>query len=88
MLVKKDEKILEEIVEVQGKCMDSERCVTCPFRSMCLPEFLYPNPPSPNQRFNMAMDVLTHNALVDSSANIDDFKDKFRRITGSKQVKI
>ncbi len=88
MLSTNDENILEEIVAAQGKCISSTRCRKCPFRSMCLPEFLYPNPPSANQRFNMAMDVLAHNALVDATTSIEDFKGSFRGITSNKQVKI
>jgi hypothetical protein len=32
---------------------------------MCLPEFLNPIPPTPEQRAKMALDVMTHHALVD-----------------------
>ena len=60
-----DAQVLEEIVNLDGKCMESQRCKICPFRAMCLPEFLNPVPPTPSQRAKMALDVITHHALVD-----------------------
>ncbi len=81
MLSKDDETTLEEIIDLNGKCMDSARCSRCPFRSMCLPEFLNPVPPSPIQRSNMAIDILTHSALMDADVNIGSFKEMFRGIT-------
>ena len=69
-----DAQILQEIVELDGHCLKRERCLLCPFRSMCLPEFLNPHPPSKSQRFNMALDVLTHNALMDPQKDIEHVK--------------
>lgn len=66
-----DTQILEQIVNLDGKCMDSQRCKICPFRVMCLPEFLNPLPPSPEQRAKMALDVMTHHALVDEPGPLD-----------------
>lgn len=66
-----DTRILEQIVDLDGKCMDSQRCKLCPFRVMCLPEFLNPIPPSPEQRAKMALDVITHHALVDELEPLD-----------------
>lgn len=60
-----DAQVLSEIVNLDGKCMESQRCKICPFRAMCLPEFLNPVPPTPEQRAKMALDVITHHALVD-----------------------
>ena len=70
MLSSKDKKILDQILETKGNCMQSTRCPECPFRSMCLPEFLNPVPPTPNQRLNMAMDVLFHNEVLDENFNV------------------
>jgi hypothetical protein len=64
-LSKNDADILEAIVQLDGKCMDSQRCKLCPFRGMCIPEFIYPNPPTQQQRQQMALNVLAHHALVD-----------------------
>jgi len=64
-LSKNDANILEQIVQLEGKCMDSQRCPRCPFRGMCIPEFIYPNPPTQQQRAQMALNVLAHHALVD-----------------------
>lgn len=66
-----DTRILEQIVNLDGKCMDSQRCKLCPFRVMCLPEFLNPAPPTPEQRAKMALDVMTHHALVDEQEPLD-----------------
>lgn len=63
--------ILEEIVDLDGKCLDSQRCKQCPFRVMCLPEFLNPTPPTEKQRAKMALDVITHHALVDEQEPLD-----------------
>lgn len=61
----KDIEILEDIVAVEGKCLYSKRCPDCPFRSKCLPEFLNPDPPTAQQRLNMALDVLSYHQLLD-----------------------
>ena len=66
-----DTRILEQIVDLDGKCMDSQRCKLCPFRVMCLPEFLNPIPPTQEQRAKMALDVITHHALVDEEQPLD-----------------
>lgn len=64
-LTNKDVEILQEIVNVGGKCLYSKRCLDCPFRSRCLPEFLNTEPPTTNQRLNMALDVLTYHQLLE-----------------------
>ena len=68
-----DSQILANIVELDGKCMDSKRCKLCPFRSMCLPEFIHPNPPTQDQRLKMALDVLAHHALVDETLVAEEY---------------
>jgi hypothetical protein len=69
-----DKDILEEIVALDGHCMNSKRCEKCPFRAICLPEFLNPIPPSQEQRLKMAQDVLTHHYLIDEEMDIEDHK--------------
>lgn len=66
-----DAQVLEDIVKLDGKCMESQRCKVCPFRVMCLPEFLNPIPPTQAQRAKMALDVMTHHALVDEQEPLD-----------------
>ena len=66
-----DARVLEEISTLDGHCMESKRCKVCPFRALCLPEFLFPNPPTPQQRAKMALDVMTHHALVDEDQELD-----------------
>ena len=66
-----DARVLEEISNLDGNCMESKRCKVCPFRALCLPEFLFPNPPTPQQRAKMALDVMTHHALVDEDQELD-----------------
>ena len=63
-----DKNTLEEIVAANGNCMDSKRCTRCPFRSECLPEFLNPITPTPEQRLKVAQDVLTYHYLIDEDA--------------------
>lgn len=71
----KDESILEEIIDLQGNCLERARCVNCPFRSLCLPEFLYPDPPTQNQRMKLAYDVLAHNSLLDEDTDSETIKE-------------
>ena len=74
-LSKNDTALLEQIVELEGKCMDSQRCKLCPFRGMCIPEFIYPNPPTQQQRSQMAMNVLTHHSLLEEELlELDQFQ--------------
>lgn len=73
-----DAKILQEIVDVDGKCMDSSRCKSCPFRAMCLPEFLNPIPPTPQQRSNMAIDILTHHHLLDEEMSVQSIQEDYK----------
>lgn len=74
-LSKNDTALLEQIVQLEGKCMDSQRCKLCPFRGMCIPEFIYPNPPTQQQRSQMAMNVLTHHSLLEEeSLELDQFQ--------------
>lgn len=75
MLSDQDIKTLQSIIDLEGKCMDSSRCKVCPFRAMCLPEFLNPAPPSPQQRSKMAVDVLTHHSLLDEEMLAQDIED-------------
>lgn len=69
-----DKDTLEEIVKLDGQCLDSKRCQKCPFRVACLPEFLNPVPPSQPQRLAMAQDVLTHHYLIDEDMDVKDHK--------------
>lgn len=61
-----DKKILEQIVELDGNCLDGRpRCEQCPFRSKCLPEFLNEEPPTKHKRLEMAKQVLFHNLVLE-----------------------
>lgn len=73
-----DKDILEEIVNEDGHCLDSKRCSKCPFRAICLPEFLNPIPPSQPQRLKMAMDVLTHHYIIDDEVELEDIKKDYK----------
>ncbi len=73
-----DKDILEEIVSVDGQCMSSRRCERCPFRVICLPEFLNPIPPSQEQRLRMAQDVLAHHYLIDDDIEVEDINKDFK----------
>lgn len=69
-----DKNVLEEIVKEGGQCMSSRRCEKCPFRAICLPDFLNPVPPSQDQRLKMAQDVLAHHYLIDEDMDIKDIQ--------------
>jgi hypothetical protein len=73
-----DKDVLEEIVQSDGQCLDSKRCAKCPFRAICLPEFLNPIPPSQPQRLKMAQDVLAHHYLIDDELEIEDIKKDYK----------
>jgi hypothetical protein len=73
-----DKEVLEEIVDTEGRCMDSKRCQRCPFRAICLPEFLNPIPPSQPQRLKMAEDVLAHHYLIDEDVEVEDIKKEYK----------
>ena len=73
-----DKNILEEIVTTVGQCMSSKRCEKCPFRAICLPEFLNPIPPSQEQRLKMAQDVLTHHYLIDNEVEVKDIEKDYK----------
>jgi hypothetical protein len=77
-LGKDDKDVLEEIVKLDGQCLDSVRCKRCPFRAICLPEFLNPIPPSPCQRLKMAQDVLVHSCLIDDELKVEDVTSDFK----------
>ena len=73
-----DKNILEEIVSSDGQCMSSKRCEKCPFRAICLPEFLNPIPPSQEQRLKMAQDVLAHHYLIDDDVEVEDIRKDYK----------
>lgn len=76
-LNKSDEDVLQKIVELDGDCLSPERCQKCPFRSMCLPEFCNPVPPTKNQRRNLALNILTHNCLIDDDMTAENVKEEY-----------
>jgi hypothetical protein len=76
-LNKRDTDSLQEIVNLDGNCMNSIRCARCPFRAICLPEFLNPIPPTTQQRAKMALDVLAHHALVEEEADAKSIQMEF-----------
>jgi len=67
MLDDNDIGILEEIIDIDGDCLGSTRCLSCPFRKNCLPKFLRPahERPSKSERVNAALDILTRHTLLD-----------------------
>jgi hypothetical protein len=73
-----DKEVLQEIIDTDGQCLDSKRCSRCPFRAICLPEFLNPVPPSQPQRLKMAIDVLAHHYLVDNDIEVEDIKKDYK----------
>lgn len=70
----KDLSILEEIITLRGDCLYSKRCLECPFRSKCLPEFLNFIPPTTTQRMNMALDVMAYHQILDDKEVMEEVK--------------
>lgn len=73
-----DKVVLEEISTLEGNCLDSKRCEKCPFRAICLPDFLNPIPPSQEQRMKMAQDVLTHHYLIDEEVEVVEIQRDYK----------
>ena len=74
--------ILEEIIDVKGRCLKASRCEMCPFRNACLPEFATNTGQlTHEQRFTLAIDVLTEVAVMDDIPSEDDLK---RRVKNTK----
>lgn len=62
---------LEEIVGLDGNCLNAKMCSRCPFASVCLPEFLNARP-TKNQRKSMALDVLARHHLIGEEGDPSD----------------
>lgn len=60
-----DSSVLEQIVELNGDCLDSTRCKACPFKANCLSEFATVKPPSKKTRKQMALDKLTMDIILE-----------------------
>lgn len=56
--------VLDQIVELNGDCLDSARCKDCPFKNKCLVEFGSKRPPSKKTRLVTALDKITVDALL------------------------
>lgn len=78
MLSKQDIDVLNQVIETEGKCLNSKRCQLCPFRAMCLPEFLL-IPLTPNQRFNKALEILTHHSLLDENLEVEEYLEDHKK---------
>jgi len=66
-------KIIQEIIDLDGDCLDYVRCLECPFKSTCLPEFLNIKSPSKAQRESMALRALVHHSLLEDDSNIEAY---------------
>jgi hypothetical protein len=61
----KQKAILNKIIEKEGDCLTSYLCISCPFRTKCLPEFLDRSTrPSHKERYMMAADAITRIELM------------------------
>jgi hypothetical protein len=85
MLLANHKKILQDIINLNGDCLDSNRCSVCPFAYVCLIEFAK-NASDPKtriaskqDRLNIALNILMRDALMN---DVDDPKDHF--VTGKK----
>lgn len=83
-VTKKEEatKVLDEIIALNGNCLDVNRCKRCPLRERCHPTFYQsPEPVSrfmPFERVNLALEILTQEIVMDDDEyakdNIDTAK--------------
>ena len=67
MISDKHQDVLQEIIELKGSCLDAPRCLACPFKKECLPEFVKGEGGaklSKPQRMNKAVDLLTNLELI------------------------
>ena len=64
-------RILEEILNLNGKCLDAPRCTQCPLREKCLPTFYQSSEPKSRfqdfERVNLAAEILTQEILMDDN---------------------
>lgn len=68
MMSQKHKKILEEIVNSNGNCLDSKRCKKCPFARVCLVESLKNKKlPTKNKRFQMALEFIVNDIIMEDS---------------------
>ena len=59
-------RVLEEIITLQGRCMDAvNRCNVCPFASECLQIWHTDKLPTAQNRVNMALDKIADMELLD-----------------------
>ena len=65
MINDSDRQILEEILDIQGQCLDVDRCNKCVLKKTCFRRWLTPRPPSSQLRARIALDLLTRDSLMD-----------------------
>ena len=82
-----DIKVLQEIVDKEGACLDSKRCGMCPFRGTCLPEFIQSKRPSKQQRFQKALNVLTFHHLLEGDQVEEEKESKEKQQSSGKKQK-
>lgn len=59
-----DTEVLQAIIDLDGNCLKSIRCIKCPFKHVCLPKFLEKRL-SHQQRVNMALSHIVNTSLLD-----------------------
>ena len=66
MLSNDHKDILGDIVDLEGACLEADRCQRCPFAAVCLPEFVKDKElrPTKSKRYQMAADVLVRHELL------------------------
>ena len=72
-LNEQDNKVIQEIVDAAGQCLNSKRCPSCPFRGICLPEFLNEGL-SPESRLALALKVMANQFLLGEDISAEDIK--------------
>ena len=60
----KETQILQEIINHDGDCLQSDRCRECPLRFKCLSKWLV-KCPSKATRVQMALDTIARNTIME-----------------------
>ena len=71
----RDIQILEEIIQLEGDCLDHRRCDICPLRKQCLPVYLRKRRPSKKKRVQVALDKVVRECLIEET-DPPSFKDE------------
>jgi len=65
-----NQRTLEQIIKLDGHCLNSELCIACPFAHKCLIEFLTGRGWSRQKRVMMALDQIACKELLEDDLDV------------------